>query len=71
MEEDTQMLTDKEIIKEIIIPNIPIGIKYQVKMQGRSSLSWNRIKELLMNMFALINWEHNKKNNHQNNRGRR
>ena len=71
MEEDAQMLTDKEIIKEIIILNIPIGIKYQVKIQGGSSLSWNRIKELLTNMFALMNWEHNKKNNHQNNQERR
>ena len=71
MEEDAQMLTDKEIIKEIITPDIPIGIKYQVKIQGGSSLSWNRIKKLLTNMFAMTNWEYNKKNNHQNNQGRR
>ena len=49
-----------------------MGIKYQLKMQGGSTLPWNRVKELLTNMFALTNWEQNKRSNGQNrNNGKR
>ena len=74
MEQGATLLDDRTLIKEIIIPNLPVGIKYQLKMQGGSALPWNRVKELLTNMFALTNWEHSKKNNqngHSRGNGRR
>ena len=57
------MLDDRELIKEIILPNLPMSIKYQLKMQGESTLSWNRVKELLTNLFTLINLEQAKPRN--------
>lgn len=72
MENGARLLTDRELIKEVIIPNIPIRIKYQLKIQGGSTLTWDRVNEILTNMFALTNWEQNKRNgNHNNNRWRR
>ena len=59
-ENEATMLTDRKLIKQIIIPNLPMNIKYQLKMQGGSTLSWNRVKELLTNLFALTNLEQNK-----------
>ena len=72
MEKGAKLLTDRELIKEVIIPNLPVHVKYQLKMQGGSSLPWNRTQELLTNMFALMNWEQNKCNgNKHEGRGRR
>ena len=65
------MLDDRELIKEVIIPNLPMSAKYQLKMQGGSMLSWNRLKELLINLFALTNWEQNKPKGNRNNNRRR
>ena len=33
MEDGARMLNDRELIKEIIIPNLPMSIKCQLKMQ--------------------------------------
>ena len=55
METGATLLADRKLIKEIIIPNLPVGIKYQLKMQCGSALPWNQVKELLTNMFALTN----------------
>ena len=63
MEEGARMLTDRELIKEIIIPNLLMSIKYQLKILGGSNLAWNRVKDLLTHLFALTNWEQSKKGN--------
>ena len=81
MEDEATMLSDRELIKEVIIPNSPMNVKYQLKMQGGSTLTWNRVKELFTNLFALANWEQAKPrgngnrdrrrgNNYNNGRGR-
>ena len=37
MEDGARMIDDRELIKEIIIQNLPMSIKYQLKMQDSKS----------------------------------
>ena len=68
MGEDARKLTDKELIKDVIIPNIPTDIKIKLKMRGGSTLSWNDTKEMLTHIFDLINFRQSKKRNGNNNK---
>ena len=55
MERDATLLTDREIIKDIIMPNLILTAKYHLKILGGSALPWDRVNELLSNTLALSN----------------
>ena len=63
MDREETKLTDKELIKEVILPNVPASIKVQLKMQGGRMLTWSRVNDLLTHLFDLVNIAQSKKKN--------
>ena len=63
MGEDAKQLSDKEMIKEIILPNVPPLIKIRIKKFGGETLTWTELKRVLTNEFVELNIENNKKRN--------
>ena len=66
---DEDKMSDKTLIRDVILPNIPPAVKYDLRSFGGDELTWTRMRSILSNIFTNLNVESNNRKN--NNKGGR
>ena len=60
---DEDKMSDKTLIRDLIMPNVPPSVKYDLRSFGGDELQWARVRSILTNIFTKLNVESNSRKN--------
>ena len=67
LDPDRSILTDEEIIRDIVLPNIPVEARMELKLLGGQKIPWEALVDKLEYIFVRLNYNQSRSrggNNH-------